>query len=65
MVNGIVPPRAMAQCDVAALQRNMAMGKKYRVNGTPALVFEDGKRVPGALPPAQIEAQLTASRAKS
>ncbi|MEQ1682362.1 MAG: DsbC family protein [Burkholderiaceae bacterium] len=65
MVNGTVPPRAMAQCDVAALQRNMAMGKKYRVNGTPALVFEDGKRVPGALPPAQIEAQLTASRAKS
>ncbi len=65
MVNGTVPPRAMAQCDAAALQRNLAMGKKYRVNGTPALVFEDGKRVPGALPPAQIEAQLTASRAKS
>jgi thiol:disulfide interchange protein DsbC len=65
MVNGTVPPRAMAQCDVAALQRNLAMGKKYRVNGTPALVFEDGKRVPGALPPAQIEAQLVASRAKS
>ena len=65
MVNGTVPPRAMAQCDAGALQRNLAMGKKYRVNGTPALVFEDGKRVPGALPPAQIEAQLTASRAKS
>ena len=65
MVNGTVPPRAVAQCDAAALQRNMAMGKKYRVNGTPALVFEDGKRVPGALPPAQIEAQLVASRAKS
>ena len=65
MVNGAVPPRAMAQCDAGALQRNLAMGKKYRVNGTPALVFDDGKRVPGALPPAQIEAQLTASRAKS
>ncbi|MDP3823613.1 MAG: DsbC family protein [Burkholderiales bacterium] len=65
MLNGTVPPRAMAQCDAGALQRNLAMGKKYRVNGTPALVFEDGKRVPGALPPAQIEAQLTASRAKS
>ena len=65
MVNGAVPPRSMAQCDAGALQRNLAMGKKYRVNGTPALVFEDGKRVPGALPPAQIEAQLLASRAKS
>lgn len=63
MVNGTTPPRSMAQCDVGALQRNLAMGKKFRVNGTPALVFEDGKRVPGALPPAQIEAQLLASRA--
>ncbi len=65
MVNGAMPPRNIAQCDTGALQRNLAMGKKYRVNGTPALVFEDGKRVPGALPPAQIEAQLVASRAKS
>jgi thiol:disulfide interchange protein DsbC len=65
MVNNATPPRAMAQCDAGALQRNLAMGKKYRVNATPALVFEDGKRVPGALPPAQIEAQLVASRAKS
>ncbi|MEO8057376.1 MAG: DsbC family protein [Burkholderiales bacterium] len=65
MVNGALPPRNIAQCDTGALQRNLAMGKKYRVNGTPALVFEDGKRVPGALPPAQIEAQLVASRAKS
>jgi thiol:disulfide interchange protein DsbC len=65
MLNGAMPPRVTAQCDAGALQRNLAMGKKYRVNGTPALVFEDGKRVPGALPPAQIEAQLTASRAKS
>jgi thiol:disulfide interchange protein DsbC len=63
MVNGTVPPRAMAQCDVAALQRNMAMGKKYRVNGTPALVFADGKRVGGAMNAEQVEKQLVASSA--
>jgi thiol:disulfide interchange protein DsbC len=47
------------------LQRNVALGKKFRVNGTPALVFEDGKRVPGALPPDQVEKQLIASRGKA
>jgi thiol:disulfide interchange protein DsbC len=65
MINGTTPLRSMGQCDVSALQRNVALGKKYRVNGTPALVFEDGKRVPGALPPEQVEKQLLASRGKA
>ncbi|HEY9238296.1 MAG TPA: DsbC family protein [Burkholderiaceae bacterium] len=64
MIKGTAAPRSMGNCDVAALQRNVALGKKYRVNGTPALVFEDGKRIPGALPPAEVEKQLVASRAK-
>jgi thiol:disulfide interchange protein DsbC len=64
MIKGTAAPRSMGNCDVAALQRNVALGKKFRVNGTPALVFEDGKRVPGALPPAEVEKQLLASRAK-
>ena len=65
MINGATPTRSMGQCDVSALQRNVALGKKFRVNGTPALVFEDGKRVPGALPPDQVEKQLVASRGKA
>jgi len=64
MIKGAAAPRSMGNCDTAALQRNVALGKKYRVNGTPALVFEDGKRVPGALPPAEVEKQLVASRSK-
>ena len=64
MLNNATPPKAMGQCDVAALQRNLELGKKYRVNGTPAIVFEDGKRVPGAIPLEQIERQLAASRGK-
>jgi thiol:disulfide interchange protein DsbC len=64
MLNSTVPPKAMGQCDVAALQRNLELGKKHRVNGTPALVFEDGKRVPGAISTDQIEKQLVASRGK-
>ena len=62
MINGAAPTRSMGPCDVSALQRNVALGKKYRVTGTPALVFEDGKRVPGAMAPEQVEKQLLASR---
>ena len=65
MIKGAAPKRTMGQCDVTALQRNLALGKKYRVNGTPALVFEDGKRVPGALPADRVEKQLVASRSKA
>jgi len=65
MINGTPAPRNMGgKCDVSALDRNVALGKKYRVNGTPALVFEDGKRVPGAMAPDQVEKQLVASRGK-
>jgi len=62
MVDGTAPPRTMGQCDTAALARNVELGRKHRVTGTPALVFEDGKRVPGALPPEQIEKHLAAAR---
>ena len=64
MIKGTPPPRSMGQCDTSALTRNMALGRKYRVTGTPSLVFEDGKRVPGAMAPAQVEKQLQLSRAK-
>jgi thiol:disulfide interchange protein DsbC len=62
MVSGTTPPRSIGQCDTAALARNVELGRKHRVNGTPALVFEDGKRIPGALPPDQIEKHLAAAR---
>jgi thiol:disulfide interchange protein DsbC len=64
MIKGTAAPRSMGNCDASALQRNIALAKRYRVNGTPALVFEDGKRIPGALPPAEVEKQLVASRGK-
>jgi len=64
MIKGAVAPRAMGSCDTAVLQRNIALAKKYRITGTPALVFEDGKRVPGAIAPADVEKNLLASRPK-
>ena len=62
MVEGTAPAKSAATCDVEALKRIALMGRKHKVMGTPALVFEDGKRVPGAMAPEQIEKQLVASR---
>ena len=65
MVDGQAPQKVMGNCDVAALERNVELGRKYRVQGTPALVFEDGSRAPGAIPLQQIESRLLAAGKKS
>ena len=58
MIDGVTPPKAMGACDTAAIERNSAFGRKHRINGTPAILFEDGKRVPGAMPAAEVEKRL-------
>jgi len=63
MVGGTQPAKAIGQCDAGAIQRNVTMAQKYKLNSTPSLVFEDGKRVPGAVSPADIEKGLTAATA--
>lgn len=50
---------AAASCDTAALQRNLAFGKKYKITGTPTLVFANGVRVAGAASAQDIEKRLT------
>jgi thiol:disulfide interchange protein DsbC len=62
MIDGTAPPKAMGACDTAALDRNVEFGKKHRVQGTPALFFEDGTRKPGALSAAEVDKLLTAAR---
>jgi len=64
MIDGAPPPREMGACDSSAIQRNLAFGRKHRVKGTPALVFEDGTRVSGAVPTAEIEKQLVLATRK-
>jgi thiol:disulfide interchange protein DsbC len=61
MVNDVKPADAAASCDTAALERNIAFGRKYNITGTPTLIFSDGTRTPGAVPAAQVEKQLTAA----
>jgi thiol:disulfide interchange protein DsbC len=62
MIDGAAPVKTMGQCDSAALDRNVEFGRKYRVQGTPALFFEDGTRKPGALPAAEVEKLLVSAK---
>ena len=49
---------ANASCDVSAITRNVELGRKHKITGTPTLVFADGSRVPGAINAQQIEKYL-------
>ena len=59
MINAKAAQKIMGtKCDTQALERNREFGRKYRVNGTPALVFESGLRKSGALPLTEVEKLL-------
>lgn len=60
MVKDLTPPAAT--CDTAAVDRNVEFGKKNRINGTPTMIFVDGTRVPGAIPPEQIDKRLSEAK---
>jgi len=47
-----------ASCDTSALQRNLAFGKKYKITGTPTLIFANGARIPGAISAQDMEKRL-------
>jgi thiol:disulfide interchange protein DsbC len=64
MLDGKMPTKAAAKCDSAAIERNLAVSKQYRINGTPAVVFEDGTRRPGAIPADMVERLLAAAAKK-
>ena len=64
MIDSVAPPKAAANCS-APMDRNLELSRKHRVNGTPAIVFEDGTRVPGMLNAQQLEKQLAGVGNKS
>ena len=53
-----VTPKGASTCNTDALSANLDFAKKYRITGTPTIVFADGSRVPGAINAQQIEQQL-------
>lgn len=64
MLDNRLPSKAPAACDLGAIERNLAFARTQRITGTPTVLFEDGTRKPGAIPPDQIEALLAAASRK-
>lgn len=60
MLKNQPPPNA--QCETP-IEANLAFGRKLLVRGTPAIIFEDGSRVNGALPRDALEQKLDAATA--
>jgi thiol:disulfide interchange protein DsbC len=64
MIDGVTPAKSPATCDTAAIERNLELGRRYKVNGTPAVVFEDGTRAPGAIPADRLEQRMKEASAR-
>jgi thiol:disulfide interchange protein DsbC len=58
MIDGKLPDNAPADCR-NPLQQVLELGQKLDVTGTPTLIFPNGKRVPGAVPLAELEQLMT------
>ncbi len=56
MVEGKSP--AEGKCDTAAIERNVVLGQRLGIGGTPTLFFKDGSRIAGFLPAAKLEERL-------
>ncbi len=55
-------PTTVAMCDTSALTRNVELGRTYKIQGTPTLVFSSGVRVPGAIDAKQVEQYLAGAK---
>jgi thiol:disulfide interchange protein DsbC len=64
MLREQLPSSASGGCDATALSRNVELGRKYKINGTPTLLFTNGSRVPGAVDAKKVE-QMLAQAGKS
>jgi len=53
-----IPNNPNAMCDPTAIKRNVEFGRTYHVNGTPTLIFQDGRKIPGAIDAKQVEKHL-------
>ncbi|MGA1059468.1 MAG: DsbC family protein [Burkholderiaceae bacterium] len=59
MLNAVDP--GQGTCNTDAIKRNLALGNKHGINGTPTIVFADGSRAPGAIPRAEVMQRATAA----
>jgi thiol:disulfide interchange protein DsbC len=59
MIDNTPPQSAGQACDTAALSRNVLLGEKHGVTGTPSLVFENNERVPGIMSNEALEKKFS------
>jgi len=57
MIAGKLPPAAPAACETPN-DKVVALGQKLKIQGTPAIFFTDGSRIPGAVDLKTLEAKL-------
>ncbi|TFW32022.1 DsbC family protein [Massilia horti] len=57
MINGKLPPAAPADCK-SPNEQVLALGQKLHIQGTPAIFFTDGTRIPGAVDQQTLETKL-------
>ncbi|MEB0032981.1 DsbC family protein [Undibacterium sp. RTI2.1] len=57
MLNNKAPVTAAASC-TSPSDKVLELGKKYRIQGTPAIIFTDGSRIPGAVDVKTMEDKL-------
>jgi len=61
MTSAKAPPAVAAKCDMTGLDKSAQLGRKLRINGTPAIFFTSGERVGGYIPAAEIEKRFAAA----
>ena len=59
MLRGVMP-KNNGSCK-NPVESNIGLGNKYRVTGTPTLIFENGQRVPGMVPADKVNEMLDAA----
>ncbi len=55
MIAGKAPAAAATGCDSGTVDKNVALGHKLKISGTPTIFTADGNRLPGAVPLAQLD----------
>jgi thiol:disulfide interchange protein DsbC len=58
MINGKMAPAAAESC-ATPNEKVLALGQKLHIQGTPAIFFADGTRIPGAVDQKTLEAKLS------
>ena len=57
-------PATAGTC-TSPLEKNLAFGQSKHIRGTPTIIFENGERIPGAMPIAQFEKKLSEAKLAS